>query len=65
MILTKEYSIQDIMTMKQLLKYEGWEESKHIPVGWKMKKYENNTVKLFMEQGGKRFNSASKALKFV
>ena len=30
-----------------------------------MKKYENNTVKIFMEQGGKRFNSASKALKFV
>ena len=29
MILTKEYSIQDILTMKQLLKYEGWEESEH------------------------------------
>ena len=65
MISRKDYSIQDTMAMKQLLKYEGWEESKHIPVGWKIKTYKNNSVKLFMEQGGRRFNSASKALKFV
>ena len=65
MISKKEYSIQDKMAMKQLLKYEGWEDSEHIPVGWKIKKYKNHTVKIFMEQGGRRFNSASKALKFV
>merc|ERR1740129_1554960 len=61
----KDYSIQDTMAMKQLLKYEGWEESKNIPVGWRIKKYKNHTAKIFMEQGGRRFNSASKALKFV
>ena len=39
------------MDSVKVTRYEGWEDSKHIPDGWKMKKYENYTVKCFMEQG--------------
>ena len=66
MIISGRYSDHDILAMQSSLKYEGWEDTEALPEGWKIKRrFESKSSILVMEQGGRKFNSAMKALEFV
>ena len=66
MIISGRYSDNDIFAMKSCLKHEGWEDTEALPEGWKLKRGTDSKFRtLVMEQGGRRFNSATKALEFV
>ena len=51
--------------MRQCLQYEGWKDREDIPDGWKIKRRHGTSGYQFLEQGGKRFQSAKQALEFV
>ena len=59
-----KYSREEVEMIKESLKYEGWEENETIPKGWRIKRDKHYSIYLF-EQGGKKFKSALKALRFV
>lgn len=66
MIISRRYSDNDISAMESCLKYEGWEDTEALPEGWKLKRrFESKSSTLVMEQGGRKFNSAIKALELL
>ena len=66
MIISGRYSDHDILAMMSCLKHEGWEDTEGLPEGWKLKRRSDSKTSTFvMEQGGRKFTSATKALDFV
>ena len=65
MIVSGMYSYQDVMVMKECLKYEGWEESEDVPDGWMIHRSMAAPGVVLMEQGGKVFLSVQDALDLV
>ena len=63
MVVSGKHSFGEINNMKQCLQYEGWQENDRLPDGWRIK------IMLkaywFMEQGGRRFQSITEAVRFV
>ena len=67
MIASGKHSFEDINNMKYYLQFEGWQESDKIPFGWRIKIRQGQKSRyiFLMEQGGKRFESVSEAVRFI
>jgi len=69
-MISENYSEDQVVEMRQLLKYESWEESKYLPENWlyriNMKTGSNGShAVVFLTSEGKEMKSYSTAIEFV
>ena len=63
MVISGKYPDAQVEAMRDSLIHEGWEDSKDIPDGWKIKKRKYGIF--LMEQGGRMLESSVKAHGFI